>query len=341
MLRLAALLALVITSSCGKKDANPAPPPTPPPSAGSSSGSGSAAPPPVAAPAPPPVAATCIEKEDGLALIEAGVDDKAVTICLRADSAPEATKPTCYAVDLASGAWSSATAAPAKRKPAASLYEIKQDEAGVSICKGTACTKLAVKAPTKDEEGALQEYQGAVREDGDCVVLMDDSLDGAWFFDGKGKKVKALKLREKGAEGPCLHAVAFAGNLAYVATDVCAGPGAEGAYYDCKGKKVAWPEKVNPYGYTPQHVSGSIYALGDLNGGAVSELDAKTGMVRAVEIPKDCEDCAVLSSTPEQTADLLVSPAGKLIQIDASRVIVIHAEKGVEKTYKFPLCAAK
>ena len=47
-------------------------------------------------------------------LAVAEVDDKAVTMCVRADGAPEAVKPTCYALDLASGAWSSVAAAPAR-----------------------------------------------------------------------------------------------------------------------------------------------------------------------------------------------------------------------------------
>jgi hypothetical protein len=300
-----------------------------------SAGSGSAA-----APAKPAFA--CFPIEDGRHMTRFAADDRSATVCTMPESAGDddakQPPPQCLTVDLATGTWRDGTPPP-PATPSPAAFEVKQDAKAVQVCKGTACTKLAIR-PLKLEGEETGQYMAAVSDDGKRAILASDSINGAWLFDATtGKKVKELKLVEPG--GGCMNTVAFLGQLVYIAVDVCAGPGAEGALYTWAGKQVGKIDKVNPYGMQPIHVGGDNYAIGDLDGSTVAFVDATTAKPRAVSLPEiACEDCSPIGEGVHWGDPPLVkTPSGKLVAVSSKLLAVIDpATRKIEKQHRLPIC---
>ena len=205
--------------------------------------------------------------------------------------------------------------APTRADQARPALEVKQDKGAVSLCKGSVCTELAG-LPASDGT-----YDVAVNADGTRAAVGGDPLGGFWTYDATtGKKLKAVNFPGLGPDkdgGACFNAIAFAGELIYAATDVCAGPGADGAFYSWAGKKVA-TVSTNPYGYEPLDLGNNMFAVGNLNGSRIDFVDITTGKVRSVEVTQEeCEDCELFEWIPSgqrhaREAAQRQAPAGAL-----------------------------
>lgn len=256
-------------------------------------------------------------------------DDAAATLCYGDKTA------TCARVDLASGAWSAVAKPPADPAVPPPAFAINQDDRGVAVCRGETCTKLAaVPAPTKDSGP----YLAAASGDGKRAVLAADAWKGARFFDvAANKQVAAVSLT---AGGGCLDTVAVVGAFVYLATNVCAGPGAEGKVYSWRGKLVSSLDGVNPYGMSPVEVGG-LYAVADVGGYAVAIIDGKTGASHTVSAPKvACDACSIGGGMPYSGA-LAATPSGKLVITNPYVVMVVDpVARKVERSFRFPVCAA-
>jgi hypothetical protein len=267
-------------------------------------------------------------------------DDRAATLCVYTeDDAGEKKKHnTCLAVDLATGAWRRVpddAAAPIKRRPSDAPV-VKQSAKAVAVCRGRDCKKLAVRPPDGSEP-----YLWAVSEDGKRVILAGDRLKGAVLLNAEtGKKVRTIK----GTEGGCWDTVDFLDDVVYIAINVCAGPGAEGAFYSWKGKQLAKLEDINPYGAVPIHLTGTLWAFGDLGGYLVAIVDSKTLKQRLLKIPEvaqpDCDGCYVVAGSPVGADDSLVKlPSGKLVDLGTNSVAVVDGVAGkIEQQYPLPMC---
>lgn len=341
-------LVVVVLVACSKKSEPPAAE-AKPATGSANTGSGSAASAPgsatgsaagSAAPTAPSDAKFCFTHGPDTFYEVGGIASAGQTITVCAATGDEGSrKTTCGTVDRTAGTWTEGAQPPEPTKPAPVL-EVKQDKGAVSLCKGTTCTTLAGLPATEDT------YAVAVSADGKRAAVGGVPLGGFWTFDvTNGKKVKAVKLAGLGAGedgGGCFHAIAFAGELIYAATYVCAGPGADGAFYSWAGKKVA-KVTTNPYGYEPLDLGNNTFAVGDLNGTRIDIVDATTGKVRLVEVTQEeCEDCDLFNGSPEGSATLEKLPDGKLLQVHSRGVAIVDpAGAKVEKQFRFPLCATK
>jgi hypothetical protein len=300
-------------------------------SAGSAAAGSAAA----AAEAPADAKFCFVRVEDSYELERVATDGNAATVCASV-GVEGARKTTCGTVDLTTGTWTAGKQPPEPPKPTTPL-EIKQDKGAVSLCKDAKCTQLAGLLPSEEP------YAVAVSADGKRAAVGGVLLGGFWTYDATtGKKLKEVKLIGLGPNedgGACFNALAFAGELVYAATDVCAGPGADGAFYSWAGKKVA-KVTTNPYGYEPLDLGNGSFAVGDLNGLEIDIVDAKTGKVRTVEITREeCEDCDLLTGSPMSTATLEKLPDGKLLQVHSRGIAIVDpASAKVEKQIQFPLC---
>jgi hypothetical protein len=286
-----------------------------------------------------PAKTACLPTDGDRGLDWFTADDKTATICTAVIGEGD-KQPTCIAVDLATGAWSS-TAKPAPPAPPKGKVdlEVKQDQTAVQVCEGSACKKLDVPPPKLDEEGKPMTYLTAVSEDHKHAVVAADPLKGAWFFDATtGKKLRTIPLVDGGG---CMDSLAFLGDLVYIAVNVCAGPGAQGKVYSWDGKVVASIEGVNPYGSSPIQLGPDTWAFADLNGGAIAVFDAKAKKSRALEIPRnECDDCYALGAAPVGGDVALIQTAsGKLVDLAGTSVAVVDAEGSkILAQYKIPPC---
>jgi hypothetical protein len=273
-----------------------------------------------AAAAPPRVCFTAATEATNLI-----ADDATATLCSN-------DKPvTCARVDLASGAWTAVATAPAVPTAAPGTFVVTQSATGVAVCRGDACTKLSVPAP-----GEGDPYLAAASSDGKRAVLASVGWKGARFFDvAADKQVTAVTLT---ADGGCLDTVAFVGAFVYLATNVCAGPGAEGKVYNWRGKVTATLDGVNPYAIAPVEVGGR-YAVADIDGTAVAIIDGKTGTSQTVSVPRvDCEACSIGGGMPFNGA-LAKTPNGKLVMTSPKLAVVVDpATRRIEKSFRIPVC---
>lgn len=310
--------------------------------AGSGAGSGSAG---SAAAAGKP--AYCVTNENENTLIAFAADEKTATFCIGKETDAKAA-PKCTTVDLGTGAYRAAAAAPPPA-PVSDSFAVKQDAKGVEVCRGNACKKLDLPKPKPGEDGELKRYQISASEDGKRVVATGAGLAGVVFLDGgTGKKLRTVKVGDD--SGVCLERAQILGESVYVETSNCAGPGGSAVLYSWAGKKLGDVEKseeVNVYGAEPVHVGGDSWAAAGFGGGSVLVFSAKTGkQVQLMEVkqPEDCEQCGmVLGNAAQWSAQPLVKlPSGKLVTLDGSGVSILDPAAGkVEKTHRMPICPAK
>lgn len=288
----------------------------------------------------------CVTADLQNVLAAFGADDKTATFCLGKEG-DDAGPPACTAVDLATGAYRAAAAAPVPADPPPPSLDIKQHEKGVEACKGAACRKLDLPAPGL-EDGQIVPYKTAVSSDGRRVVAFEGAGADVIFLDAAtGKRVKTLKIAN---DSTCVESAHFVGESVYVETSVCAGPGGSGVLYSWAGKKLAdiAPESLNPYGAEPISVGGDRWALVDFGGGDVLVFDGKTGQhVHLIEIPEPegCDRCGeVLGGGPPHWSATRIAKlsSGKLVTIDSAGVSIIDPAAGkIEKTHRIPICPAK
>jgi hypothetical protein len=288
----------------------------------------------------------CVTADMENVLAAFGADDTTATFCLGKEG-DDAGSPTCTAVDLATGAYRAAAAAPVAPDAPPPALDIKQHEKGVEACKDAACRKLDLPKPGI-EDGQIFPYKTAVSSDGRRVVAFQGAGADVVFLDAAtGKRVKTLKLAN---DSTCIESAHFVGESVYVETSNCAGPGGSGAVYSWAGKKLAdvAPEAFNPFGAEPISVGGDRWALVGFGGGDVLVFDGKTGkQVHLIEIPEPagCERCGeVLGGGPSHWSATRIAKlsSGKLVTLDGAGVSIIDPAAGkIEKTHRIPICPAK
>ncbi|HWO22927.1 MAG TPA: hypothetical protein VNO30_29405 [Kofleriaceae bacterium] len=345
LVTVAALAALAALAACGsKKSDGTAGGSAAGGSAGSAgSGEGSAGP----AGAGPGEAAYCIPSDAANELAAFTADDTTATFCIGkegVEKAGEKAAPKCAVVDLATGAYRTAEAAPRAPTPHAPALIIKQDDGLALACKGTACQKLELPKPKGEDDAA--EYHVAVSSDGKHAAATGGGLDGVAFLDATtGKQRKLVKLA---AAGTCVDGAHFVGDAVYVATSNCDGPGGKGALYSSDGKKLGdlGPATFNPYDAEPVDVGGDHWALVGYGGGSVLVFDGKTGaQVHMVELPPPagCAQCGAALGNPAQwsAAPIAKQPAGKLAIVGGAGVSIVDPGTGkLEKSHPLPICPA-
>lgn len=334
-MRLEIAFVFVVAAACGNKKADA---PAAGSATGSSAGSGSSAAGSGAAvgsgSAAPNMSTVCMPRTHQLSEVVA--DDKTATVCWTFDPGVEDTtkKPllfddetkklqrTCMVVDLATGTWREAKAPP-PAKPAPAAFEVKQDAKGVRVCKGAACTKLAVPPQKK-----AMKYLAAVSDDGKRAMIAADSFKGAWWFDATtGEKVKELPL--VGAGKPLEEGVARSlGERVYLALRVDANSLTEGTIYTWAGDLVGKVDKIIPPYASLFPAGGDFYAFSDVNRGVIEIVDARSGKASEVKLS--------WSLPPVQT-----SP-GKLVAVNGRLLVVVDLAAGtIEKQIPLPTCAQK
>lgn len=288
----------------------------------------------------------CVTADPQNVLAAFGADDTTATFCLDKEG-DDAGSPACTAVDLATGAYRAAAAAPVPADPPPPALDIQQHEKGVEACKGAACRKLDLPAPGL-EDGQIFPYQTAVSNDGRRVVAFEGAGADVIFLDAAtGKRVKTLKHPN---DNTCIESAHFVGESVYIGTSVCGSPSGSGGLYSWAGKKLAdvAPESFNPYRAEPISVGGDRWALVGFGGGDVLVFDGKTGkQVHLIEIPdpEGCDRCGeVLGGGPAHWSATRIAKlsSGKLVTLDRAGVSVIDPVAGkIEKTHRIPICPAK
>jgi hypothetical protein len=290
-------------------------------------------------------AGSCIPSDPANVLAAFVADDKTATFCIGKED-DDQVAPKCMAVELATGTYGTAAAAPTAPPPPAPALMIKQEPRGVEACKGTACKKLELPRP-KVEDGEPVAYQVAVSSDGKRLAATGGELGGVVFLDGTtGKKLKAVKLE---SADTCVEGAHFVGDAVYVATSNCAGPGGRAVLYAADGKQLGniGPGDFNTYDAEPVHVGGDHWALVGYGGGRVLVFDARTGkQVHLVEMkaPEGCAQCGEVLGNAEQwsAAPIAKLPSGKLATIGGAGVTILDPASGkIEQTHPLPICPPK
>jgi hypothetical protein len=232
---------------------------------------GGAAPKPVAhsEPAKPPPPACITAPDTPTPITHAFGDGERVMYCIASD---------CFALELGTGKLTRLHDAPEPRTP---IAHVEATSPELKVCTGSDCKVLTSQvmpgtAPlhaTTNEAGTL------------AVILLGDAQAGkgyaeVWDVPG-GKKLSSFKYAR--GEFRCGE-VSMVGDTVYVAASTCNSPGARGALYTTKGKKIAnvGGNDFGAYGNAFARVDETTWAFLEENANQIAIQDVVKGKVKKV-----------------------------------------------------------
>ena len=294
--------------------------------------------PPVMAPAPPQ-AAVCIQPPDGEAKIRRATGiEGGVQFCLG-----EATE--CFAFDFASSALTRMKTAPEGTETAGARIETTNPK--LEVCTGSECTSLTPKvlagvAPLHATTNAA----GSV-----AVVLLGDAAAGKGYAEvwdvATAKRISSFKYAR--GEFKCGE-VAMTGESIFLSASTCGAPGARGALYTIKGKKIAniGTKDFGTFGSAHTLIEGTTWGFLEENGTRLAIQDvAKGKVIRTIDLTQlwtpDGQKLKGAMGNPGESAIVSLGN-GKVAVIagapSTGKLAVVDVTTGMVVLTQAPVCSA-
>jgi hypothetical protein len=288
------------------------------------------------APAPAPV---CIPPPEGEAKIRRATGiEGGVQFCLGEGAA------ACFAYDLGTSTLTRMKAAPEPTETAGARIESTNPK--LDVCTGSECTSLTPKvlagvAPLHATTNAA----GTI-----AVVLLGDAARGKGYAEvwdvAKAKRISSFRY----ARGifKCGR-VAMVGDTIFVSASTCSAPGARGALYTLKGRKIAnvGTKDFGTYGSAYTLIEGTTWAFLEENGNRVAIQDVAKGKVtRTIDLSQlwspDGQKLKGAMGNPGESA--IVSLGNGRIAVIAGapstgKLAVIDVTTGMVMLAQAPLCS--
>ncbi len=294
---------------------------------------------PVMAPAAS-AAAACIQPPEADARITRATGiEGGVQFCL-GDSTTE-----CFAFDFGTATLTRMRKAPVAGETSGARIETINPK--LEVCTGDDCTSLTPKVlagvtplhATTNPTGTI------------AVVLFGDAAAGKGYAEvwdvAKTKRLSSFKYAR--GEFKCGE-VAMTGDTIYLSASTCSGPGARGALYTLKGKKIAnvGNKDFGTYGNAFTLIEGSTWGFLEENGNRVAIQDvAKGKVIRTIDLsqlwsPDGTKQKDAIGSPGESAIVSLGN--GKLAVVAGSpatgKLAVVDVTTGEVTLAQAPVCSA-
>jgi len=230
----------------------------------------------------------------------------------------------CFAFDFATTTLTRLKTAPVGNETTGARIETINPK--LEVCTGEECTSLTPKvlagvAPLH----ATTNPAGTV-----AVVLLGDAAAGKGYAEvwdvAKTKRLSSFKYAR--GEFRCGE-VAMAGNSIYLSASTCSGPGARGALYSLKGKKIAnvGNKDFGTYGSAFTLIEGSTFGFLEENGSRLAIQDvAKGKVIRSIDLSP------LWSPDGMKQKDAMGSPGeSAIVSLGNGKVSVIAGSPGTGK----------
>jgi len=294
---------------------------------------------PVMAPAAP-VRPPCIQppEADGKITHAIGIEG-GVQFCLGAGAGE------CFAFDLGTATLTRMKTAPSATEATGARIEATNPK--LEVCTGADCTSLTPKvlagvAPLHATTNAA----GTV-----AVVLLGDAAAGKGYAEvwdvAKAKRLSSFKYAR--GEFKCGE-VAMTGDTIFLSASACGAPGARGALYSLKGKKIAnvGNKDFGTYGTASTLIEGTTWGFLEESGNRVAIQDvAKGKVIRTIDLSPlwspDGKKLKGAMGSPGESAIVSLGN-GKVAVIAGSpstgRVAVVDVTTGEVTLAQAPMCSA-
>jgi hypothetical protein len=248
----------------------------------------------------------------------------------------------CFRIQLVSGKMSR-LAKPPVVEPTGAHVELANPK--VEVCKDDACTPLTPKVlPTMMGLRATTNPEGTV-----AVVLLGDAQAGKGYAEVwdvvTGKRTAKFKYTR--GEFRCGEVRILDGTI-YMSVAVCGTPGARGALYSLKGKKIAnvGGKDFGTFGGAVAHVEGTTWAFLEENGSRIAIQDVAKGKVaKTIDVTNlwspDGHQAPGAMGNPGESALVTLGPNRLAVIAGApstGKVAVVDVPTSDVSLIKAPLC---